>query len=103
MSGRRGRQLGASRAFRAVLVVAVPFLAGCLRQSVDVTKLERDQPSYMLVARSVWLFNTGSIQQALTEKAQQVCAPGGIAHVTVAQPDYIGSNILPPRGYVHCR
>jgi hypothetical protein len=81
----------------------IPCLAGCLHQSVDVTKLERDQPSYMLVARSVWLFDTASIQQSLTDKAQQVCASNGIANLMVAEPGYIGSDILPPRGYVHCR
>ena len=85
------------------MLLAVPLLTGCIHQSVDVTKLERDQGSYMLVARSVWLFDTASIQQALTDKAQQVCAQTGVEQLMVAEPDYIANDILPPRGYVHCR
>jgi hypothetical protein len=89
----------ASRAFVLVFIV---LLAGCANDPVQVTKLERDEPSYMLVARP-WFGGRETIKQELTAKAQQVCAQSGIFRLMVEEPDYIGSDLLPPRGYVHCR
>lgn len=87
----------------AVLLL-VPFFAGCAT-SVEVTKLERDQASYMLVAHPGWfrLFrNDEATKQAYRQKAQEVCGSTGIGRLLVDEPAYIGSDILPPRGYLRC-
>jgi hypothetical protein len=84
------------------LLLFVPFFAGCAT-SVEVTKLERDQASYMLVAHPGWLHLFGdneATKQAYRQKAQELCGSNGIGHLLVDDP--VGSEILPPRGYLRC-
>ena len=81
-------------------------LSGCARNiSIEVTKLDLAENTYELVPRPGWLsfsISTEEVKQALTARAQEICAPGSVATLDLDRPDYIGVDIA-PRGYLHCR
>jgi hypothetical protein len=81
-----------------------PVFFPCMRDlSIDVTRLEPAQGSYMLVPRPGWFDvadTTETMKQALTEKAQELCKSSGIASLVLDKPDDIGP---PPRGWLRCR
>jgi hypothetical protein len=81
-------------------------LSGCARNiSIEVTKLDLAENTYELVPRPGWLsfsISTEEVKQALTARAQEICAPGSVATLDLDRPNYIGVDIA-PRGYLHCR